>query len=151
MIQAFLTIFIIFINFPSYTLLKMEMSGLLHQITSNWVNNTDSGSNDEFRSLGYQDTLFPFIIISGGCLCVFGLILIETAMKRLRRYINSLAPGTAWVGPCKDTKLNHCIPLLNSLFHFLSGRQRSLIKIQIEEPTQRECTNNVQALEYSNI
>ena len=133
------------------------MSGLLHQITSNWVNNTDSNAgNEEFRSLGYQDTLFPFLIIVGGCLCVFGLILIENAMKKPRTYSNSMAPGTAWVNSCKEIKLNHYIPLLNAFFHFLSGKsppaqQQSLIKIQSEEPTQRECTNNVEALEHSNI
>ena len=72
-----------FCLFPfSYTLLKMEMSGLLHQITSNWVNNTDTddGSND-FHSLGYQDTFFPFLVMLGGCVLTLGLILIEPMVK----------------------------------------------------------------------
>ena len=136
----------------------MEMSGLLHQITSNWVNNTGGDvGNDEFRSLGYQDTLFPFLIICGGSLCVFGLILIETAVKRPRRKTNFMAPGIAWIdndSSCNDIELTQYNYLLN--ISYLSGnpppaQQRSLIKIQSEEPTQRECTNNVQALEYSNI
>ena len=76
----------------------MEMSGLLHKITADWVNNTGSDAvNEEFHSLGYQDTLFPFLIISGGCLFVFGLILIETIIKRPRSNTNSAALGTAWI------------------------------------------------------
>ena len=61
----------------------MDMSGLVHQITSNWVNSTDT-SNDEFRSLTYQDAFFPFLIISGGFMIVLGITLIETIMKRSR-------------------------------------------------------------------
>ena len=61
----------------------MDMSGLLHQITSNWVNNTDSDTgNDEFRPLTYRDTLFPFLIISGGFMIVLGITLIESLTKR---------------------------------------------------------------------
>ena len=87
----------------------MEMSGLLHQITSNWVNDTGSSAgNEEFRSLGYLDTLFPFLIICGGCVGVFGLILIEIIMKKPRRNTNSMASGSAWIdhdSSCNDVDL----------------------------------------------
>ena len=76
----------------------MEKSGLLHKITANWVNTTGSdGGNDEFRSLGYQDTVFPFLIIFGGFISVFGLILIEVTMKRQRENTNPESSGTAWI------------------------------------------------------
>ena len=68
-----------------YTLLKMDISGLRHQITTNWVNNTGDEADphdDDFRSIGHQDTLVPFLMIFGGCLCGIGCILIENIMKK---------------------------------------------------------------------
>ena len=64
----------------------MDISGLRHQITSKWVNNTAQEADpktDGFRSLGHQDTLFPFLIIFGGCLCGVGIILFENLMRKL--------------------------------------------------------------------
>ena len=108
----------------SYTLLKMDMSGLLHQITSNWVNNTnkDIGS-DEFRSLGYQDTLFPFLIISGGFMIVIVLTLIETIMKRPEEHIETVSKRVAWADDysnCNEFKFSCTIKFLIHS-HFLSG------------------------------
>ena len=75
----------------------MDMSGLLHQITSNWVNDTNNEiGSDEFRSLGYQDTLFPFLIIGGGFLIVLGITLIETIMKRLGGNTDIPSDRVAW-------------------------------------------------------
>ena len=94
----------------SYTLLKMDMSGLLHQITSNWVNNTDNDiGSDEFRSLGYQDTLFPFLIISGGFMIVLGITLIETIMKRPQEKTDSVSKRVAWAddySKCNELKFS---------------------------------------------
>ena len=75
----------------------MDMSGLLHQITSNWVNDTNNEiGSDEFRSLGYQDTLFPFLIISGGIMIVLAITLIEAIMKRPEEKTGTVSKKVAW-------------------------------------------------------
>ena len=102
----------------------MDMSGLLHQITSNWVNNTDNDiRSDEFRSLGYQDTLFPFLIISGGFMIVLGITLIETIMKRPEDDTNTVSKRVAWTdeySKCNKLKLSRTIKVLIHS-NFLSG------------------------------
>ena len=70
----------------------MEMSGLLHQITSNWVNKTSTNEGSDFLSLGYQDTFFPFLVMLGGCVLALGLILIEPMVKG-RKDANESGPN----------------------------------------------------------
>jgi hypothetical protein len=75
-----------FTDLFNYHLLKMEQSGLTHIILKRWRKQpTDVFGAPESITLGYNNTLFPFLLVSTGAIVAGIIALYEFAKEVISR------------------------------------------------------------------